>query len=61
MNVEGYSLRDLCVEVNGEHIPLQDGNYLRNVQNKIQNAASFTNWVLMYNSFDCAKELMGML
>jgi len=31
------------------------------LKKKIQNAASFTNWVLVYNNFDNAKELMGML
>ena len=61
VNVQGYSLKDLKVEVNGEEVPLQDGNYLRNITNKIQHAARFDNWVLMYNSFDNAKELMGML
>jgi hypothetical protein len=61
VSVQGYSLKDLTVEVNGEEVPLQDGNYLRNIQKKIQHAASFENWILMYNSFDQAKELMGML
>lgn len=61
MNVEGYSINNLMVDVNGEEIPVQDGNYLRNVQKKLEHAANFENWVLMYNSFDEAKELMGML
>jgi hypothetical protein len=61
MAVEGYSLKNLMVEVNGEEVPIQDGNYLRNVQKKIEHAASFENWVLMYNNFDEAKDLMGML
>jgi len=61
MQVQGYAIKDLCVEVNGDHIPLQDGNYLRNIQNKLESPASFDNWVLMYNEFQDAKTLMGML
>ena len=34
---------------------------MRNIQNKISQPANFENWVLMYNDFNNAKELMGML
>jgi hypothetical protein len=61
MNVEGYQIKDLNVEVNGELVPVQDGNYLRSINTKIEYAAHFNNWVLMYNNFENAKELMGML
>jgi len=34
---------------------------LRNIEKKIENAAVFNNWVLVFNNFDNAKELMGLL
>ena len=58
--VDGYCVDHLAIEVNAQKIKLQDGNFLKNIKQKIALPAYFENWMMVYSNPDDAKSFFEL-